>query len=80
MITFRTEQTVGDVATMTEVDVVYSEDDSESAIAANNKMVNTFCELLLPSDQVMSVEQSQSNLYQTLPSSLVDRPAPPGVE
>lgn len=71
MITFRTEQTVGDVVTMTEVDVVYSEDDSESAIAANNRMVNTFCELLLPSDQVMSVEQAESNLYQPLPQELM---------
>lgn len=70
MITFRTEQTVGDVATMTEIDVVYSENDSESAIAANNRMVNTFCELLLPSDQVMSVEQAESNLYQPLPQEL----------
>ena len=80
MITFRTEQTVGDVVTMTEVDVVYNDDDSESAIAANNKLVNVFCELLLPRDQVMSVEQSQSNLYQPLPSSLINRPIPPGAK
>tara|TARA_R110002020_G_scaffold107755_2_gene250108 strand:- start:26 stop:268 length:243 start_codon:yes stop_codon:yes gene_type:complete len=80
MITFRTEQTVGDVVTMTEVDVVYNDDDSDSAIAANNKMVNVFCELLLPSDQVASIEQAQSNLYQSLPSSLINRPTPPGAE
>lgn len=71
MITFRTEQTVGETKTMTEVDVVYSDDDSAPAIAANNKMVNVFCELLLPSDQVASVEQAQSSLYQKLPSSLI---------
>lgn len=71
MITFKTERTVGEVVTTTEVDVIYNDDDSESATAANNKIVNTFCELLLPSDQVMSVEQSQSEIYQPLSQSLM---------
>lgn len=71
---------MGDTTTMTEVDIVYTDDDSDSAIAANNKMVDTFCELLLPSDQVMSVEQVDSNLWRPLPSSIVSQTTPPGAK
>lgn len=78
MITFRTEQTVGDIVTMTEVDVVYHDDDSASAIAANNKMVNTFCELLLPNEaaKIESGTLSQTNNF--VESIQIKRPNPPG--
>lgn len=73
MITFRTEQTVGEATTITEVDVMYSDDDSASAIAANNKMVDVFCDLLLPEGEVIEGElmQTHSNLDQPLPPSLI---------
>lgn len=73
MITFKTERTVGEVVTTTEVDVIYNDDDSESAIAANDKMVNTFCDLLLPEGEVIKGElmQTQINLDQPLPPSLM---------
>ena len=80
MITFRTEKTVDEVTTVTEVEVVFEDKDSASALHAKHRVVDVLCELLLLSDQVMSVEQAQSNLYQTLTSSLINRPAPPGAE
>lgn len=75
MINFRNERIVDGVTELTEVEVVFEDKDSASALHAKHRVVAVICEMLIPEGELTQSEFIKGDSVQTQ-----SRPTPPGAE